>query len=852
MKKKIFRSLPLVVALPGMFVISAASAEEFNMQFVHGAANMNTAREVSVGDSIQPGTYPFDIYLNSEKIDSLSVTFIRNGNGVEPCFSAEQLHNYGIILPAPVAGQQCVDLKKLIPDGKVEPDITRQRIDLTIPQTSMTVVPKGSIPTRLWDEGVNAGFVNYNLDYSKNSYHGSSSASSNEYTYLSLSNGLNLGRWRLRENGNYTHDNTSGSHWNNISSWAETDIISMRSRFLVGQSSTSNNVFDSIQFRGVKLSSVDDMLPDSMRNYAPVVRGVASSNARVTIRQNGYLVYSTTVPPGPFAIHDIYPNTSGTLYVTVTEADGSSHQFTVAYSSVANMLREGLWNYEVTAGRYHDGTGGYNPDFIQGTVARGISHNLTPYGGVLIADNYQSAVAGIGSSLGAFGAVSLDGSYAKTNLASGGTKQGQSYRILYAKSLNELGTDFRLAGYRYSTSGYYDFNDAVQERREWKNGQYESDYIDPNDVATGTPGWAQTNNATYYSNVYANKRQRMEVSINQSLNGYGSIYMNANQQTYWGTSEKTRTVQVGYSNSWKGASYGVYWQSTRSQYGYSDNSVNVTLSIPLVINSNNNVIVSTTQLAHDQQSGDSYNTGVSGTLLDDNRLSYGVSTGHTESGGQNSSANLSYDGSKGNINGSYSYSSDYTQSSLGASGGLVVHSGGVTLSQPLGDTFVIVKAKDAQGVGVLNSPGVKVDRFGYAIVNNVTPYRYNTIALDTEQMRPGLDIPQSIIQTVPTEKAIVRVNFNTFYGHSLLIHSRLADNSFPQIGASVFNSQGRNSGTVGMNGDLYVAGIAAGDKLTVKWGDGPADKCYLQIPAKLDAQTKTMGYQELTLTCQRP
>ena len=65
MKKKIFRSLPLVVALPGMFVISAASAEEFNMQFVHGAANMNTAREVSVGDSIQPGTYPFDIYLNS-------------------------------------------------------------------------------------------------------------------------------------------------------------------------------------------------------------------------------------------------------------------------------------------------------------------------------------------------------------------------------------------------------------------------------------------------------------------------------------------------------------------------------------------------------------------------------------------------------------------------------------------------------------------------------------------------------------------------------------------------------------------------------------------------------------------
>ena len=851
MKNMIFRSLPLAVALPGLFAISAASAEEFNMQFVHGSANMNAARQVSLGDAIQPGTYLFDIYLNSQKIDSLPVTFIRAGNEVIPCFSTEQLYGYGILMPAPIAGQQCIDIKKVIPDSKVAADINQQQINLTVPQTHLKVLPQGYVPTRLWDEGINAGFVNYNFNYSKNTYHSDSGSASNEYSFLSLNNGINLGRWRLRQNGNFTHDNNSGTHWSNISSWAETDIISMRSRFLVGQSSTSNSVFDSIQFRGVKLSSVDDMLPESMRNYAPVVRGVASSNARVTIRQNGYLMYSTTVPPGPLAIHDIYPNSSGTLYVTVTEADGSEKHFTVAYSSVTNMLRDGLWNYEVTAGRYHDGVSGYEPNFVQGTVARGISHNLTPYGGVLIAENYQSAVAGVGSGLGSLGAISLDGSYAKTNLASGGTKQGQSFRILYAKSLGDLGTDFRLAGYRYSTSGYYDFSDAVQERRNWKNGQYESDYIDPNTVGTGVPGWAQSNNATYYSNVYANKRERMEVSINQSLGGYGSLYLNANQQRYWGTSQKTRTVQVGYSGSLKSASYGVYWQSTRSQYGYSDNSINLTLSLPLVWNTNNNVIVSTTQLAHDQESGDSYTTGISGTLLDDNRLSYGVNTGHTQSGGQSSSTNLGYQGSKGNINGSYSYSSDYTQSSLGASGGVVVHSGGVTLSQPLGNSFVIVKAKDAEGVGVLNSPGVKVDRFGYAIVNDVTPYRYNTIALNTEQMRPGLEIPQSIIQTVPTEKAIVRVNFNTFYGHSLLIHSKLPDNSYPQIGASVFNSQGRNSGTVGMNGDLFVSGISAGETLTVKWGEGTADKCLLAIPEKLDAQTKGVGYQELKITCQR-
>lgn len=67
MKIKTRYSLSLVIALPGLLAMSGASAEEFNMQFVHGAGNLNAARQVSVGDSIQPGTYPFDIYLNSQK-----------------------------------------------------------------------------------------------------------------------------------------------------------------------------------------------------------------------------------------------------------------------------------------------------------------------------------------------------------------------------------------------------------------------------------------------------------------------------------------------------------------------------------------------------------------------------------------------------------------------------------------------------------------------------------------------------------------------------------------------------------------------------------------------------------------
>lgn len=157
-------------------------------------------------------------------------------------------------------------------------------------------------------------------------------------------------------------------------------------------------------------------------------------------------------------------------------------------------------------------------------------------------------------------------------------------------------------------------------------------------------------------------------------------------------------------------------------------------------------------------------------------MSYSVTTGHSESGGQSSALNLNYHGAYGNLDGSYSYSysNSYNQVGLGASGGVLLHAGGVTLSQPLQNTIILVEAKHAHGVRVDNQSGVSIDPFGYAVVPSATPYRFNAVSLHTQDFQPGLDVPVASKQVVPTEKAIVRVRFDTFYGVSLLIHSRLA------------------------------------------------------------------------------
>lgn len=46
------------------------------------------------------------------------------------------------------------------------------------------------------------------------------------------------------------------------------------------------------------------MLPPVLANFAPTIRGVANTNAKVSITQSGYKIYETTVPPGPFVIDD--------------------------------------------------------------------------------------------------------------------------------------------------------------------------------------------------------------------------------------------------------------------------------------------------------------------------------------------------------------------------------------------------------------------------------------------------------------------------------------------------------------------------------------------------------------------
>lgn len=122
---------------------------------------------------------------------------------------------------------------------------------------------------------------------------------------------------------------------------------------MLGDTWTSGELFDSINLRGAQLESENGMYPDSLQGFAPTIHGTARSNARVSVKQNGYVIYQTYVPPGAFVINDLYPAaSSGDLEVTIKESDNSQSSFIVPYAAVPMLQREGRVNYNIAVGQY--------------------------------------------------------------------------------------------------------------------------------------------------------------------------------------------------------------------------------------------------------------------------------------------------------------------------------------------------------------------------------------------------------------------------------------------------------------------------------------------------------------------
>jgi len=857
---------------------SSGADASFDRSLLSGAgSNTDDLSRFERGNVVLPGIYRTDIFLNGAWVGRSDVRFAspsRNAPAVA-CLTKAMFDQLGLPLQKLSAEQQakltdaqgCAVIGDLIPAATATFDQPNLRLDVSIPQAWLGAHARGYVSPENWDQGVPAALLNYNF----NGYRNHSGGVTQTSSYLGLNAGLNVGAWHLRQDSTLLVQSVTGgptrSHWQNIDTYVRRDIPSMRAQLTLGDSYTNGDLFDSISVRGVQLATDDRMLPDSMRGYAPTVRGVAETNAKVTIRQNGIVLYETTVTPGPFVISDLYPTGyGGDLSVSVTEADGRVRTFAVPYASVPQLLRPGVSRFSVTAGELHDTSIHAHPAIVQASLQRGLSNMLTGYAGVVGTNGYDAVQ--IGGALNThYGALALDITDARTDIPGQRAQNGQSVRLSYSKILPDTNTSLTVATYRYSTSGYLGLRDAMT-LRDLASGYR---YVDPTTLTTIdgitspnllTPAQRQAllgvnaGNFSAYTSQLDRQRSRFDISLNQRLGDHGgTIYVTGSAIDYWNRNGTDVQFQAGYNNTFHRLNYTI--SATRTRDAYSRMSTQIFASITLPLGDSAHAPSFGANLTHDSTGHTLDQATVNGTLGRDNQFSYGATASHDNGvGGGNSSGNAGtlyagYRSPFAQFNGSVGEGNGYSQASLGIAGAVVAHPGGVTFGQPMGDTVAIVHAPDAAGARVINGAGVRIDRFGYALVPYLTPYNLNTVQIDPRGLPLSVQLDATSAQVAPHAGAVVMLKFKTESGRSMIVSVRRADGRAVPFGAEVVDEQNKSVGVVGQAGRVLARGVKDSGKLTVQWTGEDEMPMRCVFPYTLSAPTKGRadGYERVQATC---
>lgn len=777
-----------------------------------------------------PGDYFVEVMLNGQPTEKLTLKFLVSPGkpGLFACLTAGDLTRWGIrqpVHPEKLCRQEIADV---FPEATEKLDLNKRQLLLSIPQRDL--LPPGwlRVPAALWDEGIPAALLNYDYSGSQQSNERNHSTSQ----YLGLNSSINLAGWRLRNQSNWAEQSSrrggSTARWSSLNTMLQHDYSpGQGGMFTLGQTYTGGDLFDSFAFEGIKAESDDGMLNATLASYSPVIRGIATTQARVVVRQNGSVIYEKNVSPGPFELRDVSAFSSGDVQVEVHEADGSVRYFNQASGSLPVLQREGRVRYSIAAGRYRQDSQaqGVRPYFLQGTAAWGLPSEFTAYAGLQASEHYAAAMLGSGRLFPVLGALSVDITQAQARFdqrrSHQGNQQGQAFRFAWARGFDSTGTSLALAGYRYASRGFYTFSEMQQIQGE-----------------SGRADRQKTH-----------QRSRAQLTLSQPVgrNGsYGQMSLSGSQDSYWNESGRGQNWTTTYSTMIARATVGLSLGYSKTPlYDRADKTAMFNFSVPLSgwlpsgsLSGNISTYSGRTSLQ----------TGVSGSALN-SQLSYSVSQGWQNQGtGATGSAGAAYLGGFGQVTGGYSYYQNGHQWLYGLSGGLAVHPHGVTLSQKLSldGGNALVMAPGAKAVRVSNGTGVSTDWFGYALVPNLGSYQHNNVALDISSLPDDIDAKNTNNDVVPTRGALVAAPFKVSVGYRALITLRHSRGMIP-LGATVVLRQARDIVSQGVvdNGQVYMSGLPEKGTLEVSWQNGTEYHCN----ADFHITPSQTALNQITATC---
>lgn len=761
---------------------------------------------------IVPGQYKMHLIVNGRNVGEFETTYLSADDGSSfICFSQQQLEAIGLkeeqlqTVLAKRTKQNCYELMQL-PGITAQGSLSSYSLTLAVPQAYMNYVADGWDPPSRWAEGVNGAMIDYGLNLQQTHVAKTNVNRTNLSAYGIA--GFNVSAWRVRADwqGQYSKadDEHEQSDFTVNRIYGYRALPDMTAQLKMGEIDLGTSVFDSFQFLGTSLTTDERMLPPNLRGYAPEVVGIAKTNAKVVISQNGRTLYETQVAAGPFRIQDLSSYVSGTLDVRVEEQDGTVQTFNVSTATIPYLSRPGFVRYKLAGGvassgpREHDG-----PTFASGEFSWGVNNGWSLFGGALLSDKYQSTSIGMGRDLLDFGAISVDMTQSWADLPNDERKSGASYRINYSKNFEEQKSQVTFAGYRFSERDFMNMKDFIE--------------------------------ASKLGGSYLGSQKELYTVILSKQFDDSSIgaYIDYTHQTYWHYAPRER-VSLSLSSyfdlmDWKGITSSLTAYSSKQGY-QRDNGFYMSFNVPFGIGKSVGYSVSNSSMST------SHNLHLRNRI--DDRNNYSLTAGTTSNGGSDS------------ISGFYSHTGDIADMSINAShlvgsssgfglsinGGLTATAEGATLHRgsTSGGSRIMIDTDSAEDVPVMGfGPTTRTNRYGKAVLSDAASYYRTQTNIAVDELNDEVDIIGSPVRSVTlTEGAIGYQKFDMLTGSKRMLQLKRANGKYVPMTATVHNRKQQQLGMVADEGMAYLAGLHQGDILQVTWG---RERCDLTLPTPLPA-----------------
>lgn len=327
-----------------------------------------------------------------------------------------------------------------------------------------------------------------------------------------------------------------------------------------------------------------------------------------------------------------------------------------------------------------------------------------------------------------------------------------------------------------------------------------------------------------------NSKEMYTVTFNQQFRDIDlSMYLNYDHQTYWDrpVNDRYSLTLSRYFDIGRFRNLSVSLMGYRNKYyGTNDDGVTLSLSMPW----GNNATLSYNATANRRDN--SHRVGYYDRI--DEHNNYQLSAG-TARQGVNMNGYYTHEGDMAQVSANASYQEgSYRSLGFTAQGGMTVTPEGGALHRNgmPGGTRLLLDTDGVAGVPVRGyGSTVETNRFGKAVVSDVSSYYRNSASIDVNKLRDNAEATKSVVQATLTEGAIGYRKFDVIAGEKAMAVIRLADGSTPPFGATVMNAKKQDTGIVNDGGSVYLSGIQPGESMTVHWNG--AAQCAIKLPNTL-------------------